>query len=202
MSDGQRKPTRIETTAKRRQQILEAAIMCFLETGYHQTGVRDIANRAGVSLGNLYNHFPGKHDVLVEIASLERAELVPFIDGLAQPRAPTKLLENFVRAYAKYLAVPENVILGLEITSEAIRKPDIARLFLNNRRELVVALAKILERGRNAGDMRSQLAPNETAQMIVELIEGSAYRSVLENVPMRQLRGSLLDFILAAVRPD
>ncbi|AHD11572.1 TetR/AcrR family transcriptional regulator [Phaeobacter gallaeciensis] len=202
MSDGQRKPTRIETTAKRRQQILEAAIMCFLETGYHQTGVRDIANRAGVSLGNLYNHFPGKHDVLVEIASLERAELVPFIDGLAQPRAPMKLLENFVRAYAKYLAVPENVILGLEITSEAIRKPDIARLFLDNRRELVVALAKILERGRNAGDMRSQLAPNETAQMIVELIEGSAYRSVLENVPMRQLRGSLLDFILAAVRSD
>ncbi|KII15621.1 TetR family transcriptional regulator [Phaeobacter sp. S60] len=192
----------METTAKRRQQILEAAIMCFLETGYHQTGVRDIANRAGVSLGNLYNHFPGKHDVLVEIAALERAELVPFIDGLGQPRAPMTLLENFVKAYAKYLAVPENVILGLEITSEAIRKPDIARLFLDNRNALVTALTKVLERGTHAGDMRSQLAPKETAQMIVELIEGSAYRSVLDNVPMRQLRGSLLDFILAAVRPD
>ncbi|UWR47281.1 TetR/AcrR family transcriptional regulator [Phaeobacter inhibens] len=202
MSDGQRKPTRIETTAKRRQQILEAAIMCFLETGYHQTGVRDIANRAGVSLGNLYNHFPGKHDVLVEIAALERAELAPFIDGLAQPRAPMKLLENFVKSYAKYLAVPENVILGLEITSEAIRKPDIARLFLANRNALVVALAKVLERGTDAGEMRGQLAPDETAQMIVELIEGSAYRSVLDKVPMRYLRSSLLDFILAAVRPD
>ncbi|UWR90534.1 TetR/AcrR family transcriptional regulator [Phaeobacter inhibens] len=202
MSDGQRKPTRIETTAKRRQQILEAAIMCFLETGYHQTGVRDIANRAGVSLGNLYNHFPGKHDVLVEIAALERAELAPFIDGLAQPRAPMKLLENFVKAYAKYLAVPENVILGLEITSEAIRKPDIARLFLANRNALVVALAKVLERGTDAGEMRGQLAPDETAQMIVELIEGSAYRSVLDKVPMRHLRSSLLDFILAAVRSD
>ncbi|MBQ4806205.1 TetR/AcrR family transcriptional regulator [Phaeobacter sp. HS012] len=202
MSDGQRKPTRIETTAKRRQQILEAAIMCFLETGYHQTGVRDIANRAGVSLGNLYNHFPGKHDVLVEIAALERAELAPFIDGLAQPRAPMKLLENFVKAYAKYLAVPENVILGLEITSEAIRKPDIARLFLANRNALVVALAKVLERGTDAGEMRGQLAPDETAQMIVELIEGSAYHSVLDKVPMRHLRSSLLDFILAAVRPD
>ncbi|AUQ68460.1 TetR/AcrR family transcriptional regulator [Phaeobacter inhibens] len=202
MSDGQRKPTRIETAAKRRQQILEAAIMCFLETGYHQTGVRDIANRAGVSLGNLYNHFPGKHDVLVEIAALERAELAPFIDGLAQPRAPMKLLENFVKSYAKYLAVPENVILGLEITSEAIRKPDIARLFLANRNALVVALAKVLERGTNAGEMRGQLAPDDTAQMIVELIEGSAYRSVLDKVPMRHLRSSLLDFILAAVRPD
>ncbi|AUR05796.1 TetR/AcrR family transcriptional regulator [Phaeobacter inhibens] len=202
MSDGQRKPTRIETTAKRRQQILEAAIMCFLETGYHQTGVRDIANRAGVSLGNLYNHFPGKHDVLVEIAALERAELAPYIDGLAQPRAPMKLLENFVKAYAKYLAVPENVILGLEITSEAIRKPDIARLFLANRNALVVALAKVLERGTDAGEMRGQLAPDETAQMIVELIEGSAYRSVLDKVPMRHLQSSLLDFILAAVRPD
>lgn len=49
--------------AERRGRILEAAVMSFLENGYHQTGVRDIARRAGVSLGNLYNHFPGEHDV-------------------------------------------------------------------------------------------------------------------------------------------
>jgi AcrR family transcriptional regulator len=48
----------------RRAHILEAALMSLLEKGYHQTGVRDIAKRAGVSLGNLYNHFSGKHAVL------------------------------------------------------------------------------------------------------------------------------------------
>ncbi|MFS4583534.1 TetR/AcrR family transcriptional regulator [Phaeobacter sp. C3_T13_0] len=200
MSDSQRKPTRIETTAKRRKQILEAAIRCFLENGYHQTGIRDIATRAEVSLGNLYNHFPGKHDVLVEIAALEQRELEPFISALSKPRPPLKLLSNFVKAYAKYLAVPENVILGLEITGEAIRKPDIATLFLTNRNALVSALADVLTRGVNAGDMRQDLNPEDTAQMIVEVIEGSAYRSVLDDVPMRRIRVTLLDFITSAVR--
>ncbi|APG49081.1 TetR/AcrR family transcriptional regulator [Phaeobacter porticola] len=200
MSTGQPKPTRLETTAKRRQQILEAAVMCFLENGYHQTGVRDIATRAGVSLGNLYNHFPGKHDVLVEIAALEERELEPFVTALSQPRAPLILLDTFVKTYARYLAVPENVILGLEITGEAIRKPDIAELFLTNRNLLVAALAKVLERGVHAGDMRDDLVPQDTGQMILEVIEASAYRSVLENVPLRRVRGSLRDFIAAAVR--
>ncbi|MEK0165701.1 TetR/AcrR family transcriptional regulator [Phaeobacter sp. A36a-5a] len=202
MSDGKPKLTRTETTAKRRQQILEAAVRCFLETGYHQTGVRDIATRAGVSLGNLYNHFPGKHDVLVEIAALERQELSPFIDALTQARPPLKLLDSFVKSYAKYLAVPENVILGLEITSEAIRKPDIARLFLDNRNALIAALAKVIERGMSTDDMRRDLDPEGTAQMIVDLIEGSAYRSVLDRVPIRRMRANLQGFITAAVRAE
>jgi AcrR family transcriptional regulator len=50
---------------ERRLHILDAAIACLSEKGYHQTGMRDIAKRAEVSLGNLYNHFPGKHDMLV-----------------------------------------------------------------------------------------------------------------------------------------
>ena len=65
--------------AKRRQHILEAAVMCILESGYHQTGVREIAKRAGVSLGNLYNHFSGKHEVLAEIAAVERKEMAPIL---------------------------------------------------------------------------------------------------------------------------
>ena len=99
-----------KAAARRRDRILEAAIMCFLENGYHQTGVRDIASRAGVSLGNLYNHFPGKHDVLAEIAALERSELESFLELLAKSSPAPIVLEKFVTAYAKYLAAPETII--------------------------------------------------------------------------------------------
>ncbi len=201
------KPTEPETkrekaAAERRERILEAAIMCFLENGYHQTGVRDIANRAGISLGNLYNHFPGKHDVLAEIAALERSELEPFLKLLAKNSAAPVVLEKFVTAYAKYLAVPENVILTIELTSEAIRKPDIGALFLANRNELVTALATVIQRGIADGDFRSIPDPRHVSQMIIELIEGSAYSSVLGGASKRKIIGGLKDFIFAAVRKN
>ncbi len=191
---------REKAAAKRRDKILEAAIMCFLESGYHQTGVRDIANRAGISLGNLYNHFPGKHDVLAEIAALERSELEPFLELLAKDSAAPVVLDKFVAAYAKCLAVPENVILTIELTSEAIRKPDIGALFLANRNELVTALAAVIQRGTTDGDFRSVPDPRDVSQLIIELVEGSAYRSVLGGASMRKIIGGLKDFIFAAVR--
>ena len=190
---------REKAAAERRDRILEAAMMCFLENGYHQTGVRDIANRAGISLGNLYNHFPGKHDVLAEIATLERSELKPFLMLLAKPSPAPVVLDKFVTAYARYLAAPENVILAIEITSEAIRKPDIGALFLANRNELVAALASVIQRGAADGDFRAVPDPHEVSHLIIELIEGSAYRSVLGGVAMRKIIGGVKDFVLAAV---
>lgn len=201
MSETPPRLSREKSTAKRRRHILEAAVICFLEEGYHQTGVRDIARRAGVSLGNLYNHFPGKHDVLVEIATLERDELAPFLKTLASAAPAPKVLDRFVTAYAKYLAQPENVILSIEITNEALRQPDIADLFVANRQGLIDALAAVLSRGMQAGELRPLPSAEEGAQLLLSLIEGSAYRSVLSEVPMRRLLGPLKDFALAAVLP-
>ncbi|WP_170429829.1 TetR/AcrR family transcriptional regulator [Ruegeria arenilitoris] len=201
MTENTKKPgsTREKATAKRRNQILEAAVMCFLERGYHQTGVRDIAARAGVSLGNLYNHFRGKHDVLVEIAMLERREMEPFLKILTSKAPAPKILKRFIAAYAKYLAVPENVILTLEISSEAIRQPDIAQLFVENRARLTEALEAVVRRGVDAGDLRAVPDPLQASQLMIEVLEGSAYRSVLSELPMNKIIGSVEDFVLSSL---
>lgn len=50
--------------AKRRSQILGAAIELFGKRGYHATTIRDIARLAGVSTGLVYQYFGDKDDVL------------------------------------------------------------------------------------------------------------------------------------------
>jgi AcrR family transcriptional regulator len=52
--------TRGEVT---RRKIIEAAYELFIKQGYHGTSMRQIAQKAGIALGGLYNHFPGKEDV-------------------------------------------------------------------------------------------------------------------------------------------
>lgn len=47
-------------TAARRQEILQAALACFVEHGYEDATVADICERAGVSVGTVYHHFGSK----------------------------------------------------------------------------------------------------------------------------------------------
>ena len=43
-----------------RETVLQAAYELFLEKGYAATSVREIAERAGLALGGIYNHFANK----------------------------------------------------------------------------------------------------------------------------------------------
>jgi len=53
-------PTKGETT---RLTIEDAAVELFMEHGYHATSMRQIAERAGLALGGIYNHFASKDDI-------------------------------------------------------------------------------------------------------------------------------------------
>jgi AcrR family transcriptional regulator len=109
----------------RKLEIVEAAVTCSLEKGYHQTGVRDIVGQAGISLGNLYNHFKGKEAILVFIAKIEGQELSDFIDRLSDNDDPRATLGWFITDYAAYVSLPENALLGAEILTESLRNPAI-----------------------------------------------------------------------------
>lgn len=52
-----------EKSQRSREQVLEAALHLFSTQGYRATSVREIAERAGVSTGNVYHHFPDKETI-------------------------------------------------------------------------------------------------------------------------------------------
>jgi len=76
-----------------REKILRAAMECFAKKGYQKTTTREIARKAGVTLGALYHHFKDKKDLLMrlhrsrQVESLEvlraaMAEQEDFFEGL------------------------------------------------------------------------------------------------------------------------
>jgi AcrR family transcriptional regulator len=60
----EREPRAGRPRASSRETIAEAACELFLEQGYEQTSVADIASRAGVSRSTFFNYFGSKADVL------------------------------------------------------------------------------------------------------------------------------------------
>ena len=93
-----------ERSERSRAQILESALTLFSHRGYGATSVRDIAESAGVSKGNVYHHFPDKETIF-------RALLDQYFQAMSTPDFP------FNRALATG-TFPEN----LEALGKAARE--------------------------------------------------------------------------------
>ncbi len=56
-----------DVSEERREQIFQAAIICFGRKGYHLTKMDDIAAEAGLSKGSLYWYFKSKKELFVSL---------------------------------------------------------------------------------------------------------------------------------------
>lgn len=84
-----------ERSERSRSQILEAALALFSQQGYRATSIREIAERANVSTGNVYHHFRDKDAIFQALleqywSAIEDPEL-PFNRALASGRFPDNL---------------------------------------------------------------------------------------------------------------
>jgi AcrR family transcriptional regulator len=72
------------------QEIIAAAHSLFSEQGYHGTSMRQIADRAGVTLGAIYNHFPGKEEIfktlIIEYHPI--SEILPKLESIEGQDVP------------------------------------------------------------------------------------------------------------------
>jgi AcrR family transcriptional regulator len=73
--------TQEERSERSRTVILDAALKLFSHRGYGATSVRDIAEAAGVSKGNVYHHFPDKETIF-------RALLDQYFSAMSRPDFP------------------------------------------------------------------------------------------------------------------
>ncbi|HEL4112169.1 TPA: TetR/AcrR family transcriptional regulator [Stenotrophomonas maltophilia] len=189
--------SRIDRNEQRIAQILQAALRCFLAKGFHQTSMRDIAQAAGVSLGNLYNHFPGKEAIILAVAVAESEELAPLLQRLAASEGERAQVLAFLRDFHALCRQPEWATLAVEVLAESARDPAVAEAFAANRRQLQQVLADALQRVAQRERRRPALAPALQAQVLLDAIESDALRRGLGGVGDPD--GALLDLGLLAL---
>ena len=83
-----------------RQVIIDAAYRLIIDQGYAATSMRQIADKAGLALGSIYNHFSSKEDVFRAIIQ-ERHPFFQILPVLNSVQGET--VEEFVRNAARTL---------------------------------------------------------------------------------------------------
>jgi AcrR family transcriptional regulator len=69
-----------EIRDSRRLLIEETALQLFARQGYHETSIANIANKAGISKGLIYNYYQGKEDLLNAVIDNGLAQIVDLMD--------------------------------------------------------------------------------------------------------------------------
>jgi len=84
--------------AATRQALADAALELFLERGYDQVSIRDIAEAADVSTTTLFKHFPGKEALVFDESQGREDGLIAAVRERAAGRSVVEVLHEYVLA--------------------------------------------------------------------------------------------------------
>ena len=89
--------------AQTRQALADAALDLFLERGYDQVGVKDVADAADVSVTTLFKHFPGKEALVFDQDDDLEAALVAAVRERPPGRSvPEALREHLLLGQTRF----------------------------------------------------------------------------------------------------
>ena len=172
---------RADLRTDRRRQILDAAVKVFATSGFHGARVGDIAEEAGVAYGLVYHYFKSKEELLETIfrdtwtQMLARVREVEGsgVDASEQVRQVTALLLRTWRRDPDLVRV---------LVREVTRSPHVQQE-IEEITEGMKALERIIERGQETGEFRSQIDPRLGAVVIYGALDEILTGWVLGQLP-------------------
>lgn len=166
-----------------RGRIIYAAVGAFLERGYTNVSMREIAARARVSNRDLYAEFENKNALMVHCISF-RAQKMKQPEGLpaiVDERALRAALVTFGENLLKELTDPEVLLMYYLAIAESWRAPEVARIVDEyGQKATERSLRTFFEQAQGAG----LLAEGDTAEMVDEYLS-LLFRSLLFRLIMR-----------------
>lgn len=155
-----------------RDAIIHAAVEIFEDTGYGDTGLIDIINRAAVTKGAFYYHFSTKEAVAAAIIGEAYARTHELILGTLQDSS-SPALENFIRAtfaVADRIRNDQMVRVGHELRQALPAGRGAALAAFDTRRSV---FAGAVETAIAEGDVLDDVDPEEVADTVRAAVVGA-----------------------------
>jgi AcrR family transcriptional regulator len=166
-------------TAARREGIIDAARASFVERGYDDTSLRDIATRAGITHAGLLHHFRDKAELLVQVLRRRDTAAQQYADELVA--AGCSGAENAVRVVQEELRDPDLVRLWATLAPAASRPSHPAHEYFTQRyaryRDLIAH--EIRDEGEAAG-LRNGVDADTAASLLLAALDGLQLQALLE----------------------
>jgi TetR/AcrR family transcriptional regulator, fatty acid metabolism regulator protein len=154
---------------EKRRRILEAAVRAFARKGYHACRVGEIASEAGVAYGLVYHYFTSKDEILETIFRDTWTQMLTAIEAVEAEGIPAaeqlrKVAAIVLRTWKRD---PDLVrVLVREVTRSTHIQREVAEI-----EHAYAALQRIVERGQQSGEFRSDVDARLAALIVYGALE-------------------------------
>jgi len=177
----------------RRHEVMQAAEKLFTSRRYHQITTDDIAAAAHVGKGTIYRHFKDKDDLFFQVATSGFDEMCELLHRKVPENAPFREqllsacgeIPRFFRRRAQLFRMMQAEDDRMQWCSEPLRERWAVR-----RKKLVAAVAAILRKGMEEGEIRSDVPAETLANFLLGMLRTRARD--LGDAPARLRRDELL----------
>ncbi|MCG8350887.1 MAG: TetR/AcrR family transcriptional regulator [Chloroflexales bacterium] len=182
---------RPDVSAERRTQILQAAVQVFSKRGFANARMDDIVQESGLSKGALYWYFKSKDEI---ITALMEQFYGDYLDAaiLDQPGTVTERLKVMLEqimggASQSMLLLP----ITLEFYANVPRRADMGAFFQRMFAAYRDLLEQLLQQGVARGEFPQTTDPQQVAQALIGLFEGTAIIGLLQGQTADQIAQQL-----------
>lgn len=195
--------TKHKSQDERREQILEAAMECFIRNGYAHTRVDDIANEAGLSKGGIYFHFGSKKEIFdaVQDMEIERTMRAVIEANASQDSAVGKIEALARQLLINFSSNEEHRKFLIVLAEMGIRNPEVRERVVSSHETYLQVMTAQIQAGIDAGEIRD-VKPAIAALVLKLLMDGIEQAFALGyNIDIDGLVSDGLDILVNGLRP-
>ena len=146
---------------RNRGRVLEAAKAVF-SAGGPDASLEAVARRAGVGIGTLYRHFPPREALFEAVYRREVQQLSELAESLKSEADPGDALRRWLRSNVEFVATKKGMSAALAL---AVQSSSELTAFSFDR--LTKAVGALLDRAVAAGEIRSDISPEDLLRALV-----------------------------------
>ena len=172
-----------ETLAERKQHILDAALICFARSGYHQTTMDDIVAEAALSKGGVYVHFDSKRALFQALITWAMEQ---FAFDLEQMPSPGEKIEDQLKALMRATIesmssqrIQEMSPLFLEMWVQNLNDAEVKQTAVESYAHFRRPLTQLIEAGINQGSLR-RVDALSMANILMAIPEGLMVQALVD----------------------
>jgi AcrR family transcriptional regulator len=164
-----------------RNRILSTSYELFSHQGYEATGVALICEKAQISKGAFYHHFPSKKDVFFTLIEDWLGKIqTQFLQIKDNPAIIPDQFNSMMPALSSIFSEAEQIPIFLEFWLQAMRDPEIAQRMIKPYFTFVSLFEKMFEKGIAEGSIDPKSDPHLSMRLVMAFSIGLIMQSMIE----------------------